>query len=248
MKDKFIYGNWKMNGTNADVKAFLKAVDKKSKNEGVRAGLAVPYTALETAVKKAKNIDIIAENVCWAESGAYTGEISIPMLQEIGVKGAIIGHSERRQMFGETDETVNLKAKALLNADMITVICCGETLETYEAGKTNTFVANQIKKAFKDIPAEQARKAIVAYEPIWAIGTGKTATPEIAQDVCAMIRDTLGKIYNKTVAKDIVIQYGGSVKPANVKDLMKQKDIDGALVGGASMVAEDYIELINFNK
>ncbi|MCL8211576.1 Triosephosphate isomerase [Mesoplasma sp. JKS002658] len=248
MKNKVIFGNWKMNGTNADIKAFLKTVDKKAKNDKVIAGLAVPFTALETAIKKAKNIKIAAENVHWAENGAYTGEVSIPMLQELGVEYVVIGHSERREMFGETDEAVNKKALALLKAGMVPILCCGETLETYENKKTNKFVSDQIKKGFKDISAEDAKKVIVAYEPIWAIGTGKTATPEIAQDVCATIRETLGKVYNKTIAKEIAIQYGGSVKPANIKDLMKQKDIDGALVGGASLIAEDYLELINYNK
>jgi len=232
-----------MNGTNAETTSFLNAVDAQLANTDMVAGLAVPYTALQTATNLAKNVQIAAENVCWAPSGAFTGEISIDMLNELNVNWIIIGHSERRQMFGETDETVNKKAIAILNAGKTPIICVGETLETYEAGKTKEFVANQIEKAYAGIPADQAKKTVIAYEPIWAIGTGKTATPQIAQEVAHFIRETLAKIYDQAIADEIVIQYGGSVKPANIHEILEQADIDGALVGGASLKANDYLGL-----
>ncbi|PPE04101.1 triose-phosphate isomerase [Williamsoniiplasma lucivorax] len=247
MRKKIIFGNWKMNGTNTEVKAFLKLVDKKVKNTDVVAGLGLPFTALQTGVKKAKNVKIAAENVHFHQNGAYTGEVSIAMLQEIGVGYVIIGHSERREMFNETDQSVNAKAIALLANNMTPIICCGETLATKEAGNTVKFVNAQIKAAYKTISKEDAVKTIIAYEPIWAIGTGKTATAQDAQDVCKAIRQNLAKIYDKPTAEQMIIQYGGSVKPANIKELMEQQDIDGALVGGASLVAEDYIALINYN-
>jgi len=244
MRKKVIFGNWKMNGTNSQVEEFLATVDNQVHNDQIIAGLAVPYTSLATATKLAKNVKIAAENVHFAENGAYTGEISIPMLKELNVEWVIIGHSERREMFGETDETVNKKAHALLTANMTPIICCGETLETYEAQKTNEFVSEQIKKAYAGIDQANAIKTVIAYEPIWAIGTGKTATPEIAQNVCKMIRDTLASIYDQQTADQIAIQYGGSVKPDNIQQILSQPDIDGALVGGASLVANDYLALV----
>ncbi|ATZ18957.1 triosephosphate isomerase [Williamsoniiplasma somnilux] len=248
MRQKVIFGNWKMNGTQVEVKTFLKKVDKAIKKSDVIAGLGLPFTALASGIKHAKNVMIAAENVYFEKNGAFTGEVSIEMLQEIGVKYVIIGHSERREMFNETDKNVNLKAKALLANQMLPIICCGETLETKEAGKTVTFVNAQIKAAYKDINKEDALNTIIAYEPIWAIGTGKTATAKDAQEVCKAIRDNLAKIYDKKTADKMIIQYGGSVKPNNIKELMSQKDIDGALVGGASLVADDFIALINYKK
>lgn len=246
MRQKVIFGNWKMNGTQAEVKAFLKQVDKAIKKSNVVAGLGLPYTALATGIKKSKNVVIAAENVHFEKNGAFTGEVSIAMLKEIGIKTVIIGHSERREMFNETNETVNLKAKVLLANAMQPIICCGESLAIKEEGKTVTFVNGQIKAAYKDIAKDDALKTIIAYEPIWAIGTGKTATAQDAQDVCKAIRTNLAKIYDKATAEQMIIQYGGSVKPSNIAELMNQPDIDGALVGGASLVAEDYIALINY--
>lgn len=246
MRQKVIFGNWKMNGSKQELASFLKQVEKSIKKSEVEAGLALPFTILETGVSKSKKIKIAAQNVHFAKNGAFTGEISIPMLQEIGVSYVVIGHSERREMFGETDETVNKKAIALLEFGFTPIICCGETLETKEAKKTVTFVNAQIKKAYKNLTAEDALKTIIAYEPIWAIGTGKTATAADAEKVCAAIRANLEKIYDKKTANNITIQYGGSVNPANIKELMSQKNIDGALVGGASLKAQDYIALINY--
>jgi triosephosphate isomerase len=173
------------------------------------------------------------------------GEISIPMLQDLKVTHVVIGHSERREMFNETNETVNLKAKALLAANMTPILCCGETLETYEAGKTNEWVKEQITAGFAGISADDAKKVVIAYEPIWAIGTGKVATPEIAQEVCKTVREVIKGLYNDSVANEILIQYGGSVKPENIKDILAQADIDGALVGGASLEPKSYLDLIN---
>ncbi|AUF83777.1 triose-phosphate isomerase [Mesoplasma syrphidae] len=248
MRNKVIFGNWKMNGTNAAVKEFLKAVDQSANNSEVIAGLGLPFTALSTGITNAKNVKIAAQNVHFEKNGAFTGEISIEMLQEIGVEYVIIGHSERREMFNETDATVNAKAKAILQANMIPLVCCGETLATKEAGKTIEWVNGQIKAAYEGITATDAIKTIIAYEPIWAIGTGKTATSQDAEEVCKAIRQNLATIYNQQTADQITIQYGGSVKPDNIKELMSMPNIDGALVGGASLLANDYLALVNYNK
>ncbi|AVN59812.1 triose-phosphate isomerase [Mesoplasma florum] len=248
MRQKVIFGNWKMNGTNAELVTFLKKVDKAAKKSDVVAGLGLPFTLLSKGIEKAKNVKVAAQNVHFAEKGAFTGEVSISMLQEVGVQYVIIGHSERREMFAETDEIVNKKATALLAAGITPIICCGETLETKEAKKTVTFVNAQIKKAYKGISAEDALKTIIAYEPIWAIGTGKTATSEDAEKVCEAIRKNLTKIYDEKTAQQITIQYGGSVNPSNIAELMSQPNIDGALVGGASLKADDFIALINYKK
>jgi triosephosphate isomerase len=246
MRKTIIVGNWKMFKTNTEALAFINEVDGKVKtNENTLAGLAVPFTALSDVKKASKNLIIAAENCHFKENGAYTGEISIPMLQDLKVTHVVIGHSERREMFNETNETVNLKAKALLAANMTPILCCGETLETYEAGKTNEWVKEQITAGFAGISADGAKKVVIAYEPIWAIGTGKVATPEIAQEVCKTVREVIKGLYNDSVANEILIQYGGSVKPENIKDILAQADIDGALVGGASLEPKSYLDLIN---
>lgn len=246
MRKKIIVGNWKMFKTNKEAIEFVNEVDSKvEKNDNLIAGVGVPFTALSDVRKLAKNLIIAAENVHFKENGAYTGEISIPMLKDINIDYVIIGHSERRQMFNETDETVNLKAKALLENNMTPILCCGESLETYEKGQTVEFVSEQIKKAFAGIDAENAKKVVIAYEPIWAIGTGKVATAEIAQNVCKSIREVIKSIYNENVANEILIQYGGSVKPENIKEILSQSDIDGALVGGASLIPSSYLALLN---
>ncbi|WP_026389605.1 triose-phosphate isomerase [[Acholeplasma] multilocale] len=248
MRKKVIFGNWKMNGTNAAVEEFLSVVDAQANNTEVVAGLGLPFTALATGIKNAKNVKIAAQNVHFEANGAFTGEVSIEMLKEIGVEYVIIGHSERREMFGETDATVNAKSKAILAAGMTPLVCCGETLETKEAGNTISFVNNQIEKAYEGISKEDAVKTIIAYEPIWAIGTGKTATSEDAEVVCKAIRENLAAIYDQATADEISIQYGGSVKPGNIKELMEMPNIDGALVGGASLLSDDYLALVNYNK
>ncbi|ATZ16188.1 triosephosphate isomerase [Entomoplasma freundtii] len=246
MRKKIIFGNWKMNGTNASLERFLETVNANLKGNDVVAGLAVPFTLLATGEKHAGKVKIAAQNVHFAANGAYTGEVSIEMLQELGVKYVVLGHSERREMFNETNESVNQKVKALLAHDMTPIICCGETLATKEAGQTISFVNDQIALAYKGLTADQALKTIIAYEPIWAIGTGKTATAQDAEEVCRAIRQQLAKLYNETTANGISILYGGSVKPDNIKELMNEADIDGALVGGASLKADDYLALVDY--
>ncbi len=244
MRKNIIIGNWKMNKTDKSALKFIKAVDPKCKNLTVDAGIAAPSLWLKELKANSKNLIIAAENCHFESKGAFTGEISIDMLDEIKITHVIVGHSERRQMFNETNETVNLKVIALLAKGLIPIICCGETLKEYEGKKTLSVVSSQITAAFKGVDKAQAVKTIVAYEPIWAIGTGKTATSQIAQGTCKAIREVLAKIFDKETAEQIRIQYGGSVKPANVKELLSQPDIDGALVGGASVEEESFLQLI----
>lgn len=243
MRKPIIVGNWKMNKTIAETKAFVEAVDGKVTNSA-DWGIATPYLALQTAVAGTKNLIVAAENCHFKDNGAYTGEVSVEMLKEIGVEWVILGHSERRQYFGETDETVNAKTLQVLHNDMTPIVCVGETLEQYEAGKTKDVCKTQTVAAFKDVCPKCMERVVIAYEPVWAIGTGKTATNEIAQDVCAYIRGVVADLYGKEVADKVRIQYGGSVKPEGLKTLLEQPDIDGALVGGASLQADSYIAMI----
>jgi len=243
MRKPIIVGNWKMNKTIADTKAFVEAVDP-AVSESADWGIATPYLALQTAKENAKNLLVAAENCHFKDSGAYTGEVSVEMLKEIGVEWVILGHSERRQYFGETDETVNAKMLQVLKNDLTPIVCVGETLEQYEAGTTKDVVKTQTVAAFKDVCPKCASRVVIAYEPVWAIGTGKTATNEIAQDVCAYIRTVVADLYDQEVADKVRIQYGGSVKPAGLKTLLEQPDIDGALVGGASLQVDSYKAMI----
>ena len=243
MRKPVIVGNWKMNKTQAETVEFIKAVDSQVTNTATW-GIAVPYLALEIAKKHASNLVIASENLHFEDSGAYTGEISTTMLKEINIDWVIIGHSERRQYFGETDETVNLKTKKALKDDLTPIVCVGETLEQFEANLTKDVCKTQIVAAFKDVCPKCVSKVIIAYEPVWAIGTGKTATNEIAQNVCSFIRSVITELYGLETANQVRIQYGGSVKPDGIKTLLEQPDIDGALVGGASLVAESYLEMI----
>ena len=187
-----------------------------------------------------------AQNLHFEDAGAFTGEVSAQMLREIGVDYVIIGHSERRQYFGETDETVNKKLIKALASELIPILCVGESLEERETGKTNDIIEGQIKKGLQNISAEEIERVVIAYEPIWAIGTGKTATSEQANEVCVFIRKILAELFGTTASERVRIQYGGSVKPSNIKEIMEQSDIDGALVGGASLIAEDYLQLVNY--
>lgn len=244
MRKPVIVGNWKMNKTKNETVAFIQAVDSKVTNSATW-GIAVPYLALEDAKKTAKNLVISAQNLHFEDNGAYTGEVSASMLKEIGVDWVIIGHSERRQYFGETNETVNLKTKKALNEGMTPIVCVGETLEEFEKGMTQEICKRQTIAAFKDICPNCMETVVIAYEPVWAIGTGKTATNEIAQDVCCYIRSIVAEMYGQVVADKVRIQYGGSVKPEGIKTLLEQPDIDGALVGGASLIAESYIAMMN---
>lgn len=243
MRKPIIVGNWKMNKTIAETKAFVEAVDS-SVTESADWGIATPYLALQTAKAAASKLIVAAENCHFEESGAFTGEISTSMLAEIGVEWVILGHSERRQYFAETDATVNAKTKKVLDAGMTPIVCVGETLEEYEAGNTKEVCKTQTVGAFKDVCPKCMDKVVIAYEPVWAIGTGKTATNEIAQDVCAYIRGVVAELYGQEVADKVRIQYGGSVKPEGLKTLLEQPDIDGALVGGASLLEDSYKAMI----
>ncbi|WP_253301399.1 triose-phosphate isomerase [Spiroplasma endosymbiont of Phyllotreta cruciferae] len=244
MRKPIIIGNWKMHKTSSETIEFLNQVDPVCGNLTVEAGIAVPYINLAVGHQHANNLIIAAQNCHYEDFGAFTGEISVDMLEDLKITHVIIGHSERREMFNETDETVNLKAKKLLAKGMVPVICCGETLDQYENNETQQVVENQITKAFQGIDLENAKTVVIAYEPIWAIGTGKTATTEIVQKVCAIIRAKIAVLYDEVVANVIRIQYGGSVKPDNIKELLAQPDIDGALVGGASLEPQTFLGLV----
>lgn len=244
MRKPIIIGNWKMNKTINETLAFLSQVDQQCSNLQVEAGIGVPFLSLQQAQKNANNLIIAAQNCHYEDNGAFSGEISIAMLKEIAITHVIIGHSERREMFNETDQTVNLKVKKLLANNMIPIICCGETLTQYENNETNQVVESQIEKALQDISANNVEKVIIAYEPIWAIGTGKTATAQIVENVCNIIRTKISQIYDQNTAQMVRIQYGGSVKPDNIKELLSQPNIDGALVGGASLNAESFLGLV----
>lgn len=237
-----------MNKTVSETKTFvneIKELGKEAKKHKIDIGVCVPYLSLEATKKILKKSMIVAsQNVHYLSSGAYTGEISIPMLEDININASLIGHSERRMYDNETNEKCNLKILALLKAGMTPIYCCGESLETFEKGETKAFVKEQIVKGFKDVDIADATKVIVAYEPIWSIGTGKNASKEIAEDVCKFIRKVLKELYDTKTASKIRILYGGSVKPNNIKDYLSEKDVDGALVGGASLKADSFKELL----
>ena len=225
----------------------LTPLVKDTENEVV---VCVPYTDLFYALLTAQgtNIKIGAQNMHFEEKGAYTGEVSASMLKSIGVEYVIIGHSERRQYFNETDETVNKKVKTAFKHELKPIVCVGETLEQREAGKAEEIITNQTEKALEGLTDEQVQNTIIAYEPIWAIGTGKTATSEDANNAIKAIRDKICQIYGQNVGKSIIIQYGGSVKSANCKELFTTSDIDGGLVGGASLDPEEFAKIINYDK
>ena len=249
MRTPIIAGNWKMNNTIAATKALVTELIPLVKDAKAEVVICTPYTDLSTAVEltKGTNIKVGAENVHWAEKGAFTGEISADMLLELGVTYVIIGHSERRQYFGETDQTVNARVKAALAKGLKPIICVGETLEEREGGKVEEVLVRQTTEAFKDIAKEELENIVVAYEPVWAIGTGKTATAEVANDTIKIIRDTIGKLYCPKCAEEKVrIQYGGSMNPKNVKELMAMPEIDGGLIGGASLKAVDFSLVVNY--
>lgn len=249
MRRPIIAGNWKMNNTIAETKALVKDLIPLVKDAKCDVVICTPYTDLAAAVEATAgtNIKVGAENVHWAEKGAFTGEISAKMLTELGVEYVIIGHSERRQYFGETDETVNMRVKAALAAGLKPIICVGELLEERESGKTAEVVTRQTKAAFKDIDKDELDNIVIAYEPVWAIGTGKTATAQDANDTIKVIRDTMAELYCPKCAEERVrIQYGGSMNPKNASELMAMPEIDGGLIGGASLKAEDFSKVVNF--
>ena len=248
LRKPIIAGNWKMNNTIAETEALVKDLIPLVTDAKCDVVICTPYTDLAKAVEltKGTNIKVGAENVHWAEKGAFTGEISAKMLVELGVEYVIIGHSERRQYFGETDASVNARTKAALAAGLIPIVCVGETLEQREKNRTKAVVRKQINGAFADIPEEDAKKIVVAYEPVWAIGTGKTATDEQAQETIKNIRSMIAHLYGRKFANRLRIQYGGSMNPKNVKGLMAQPDIDGGLIGGASLKAVDFSQVVKY--
>lgn len=239
-----------MNMLPSEAIEFIEGIAPLVKNSEAEIILCVPYTDLFYSLLTAQNtnIKIGAQNMHWEESGAYTGEVSGEMLKCIGVEYVIIGHSERRQYFNETDETVNKKVKAALRDDLKPIVCVGETLEQREAGKTEEVITSQTKLALEGLTEEQVQNTIIAYEPIWAIGTGKTATAEDANNSIKDIRNEIRKNYGQNIAENVIIQYGGSVKASNAKELFSTSDIDGGLVGGASLKVEEFANIVNYNK
>lgn len=247
MRKKIIAGNWKMNKTPSETVTLINELKTLVETKDADVVFCVPAISLITAIEAAKgtNIAIGAQNMYFEENGAYTGEIAPNMLTEIGVKYVVIGHSERREYFAETDETVNKKVLKAIEHGITPIVCCGESLKQREQGITIDFIRGQIKVAYLNVTAEQAKDTVIAYEPIWAIGTGKVATTEQAQEVCKAIRDLIAEIYDTDTANSIRIQYGGSVSAASALELFSQPDIDGGLVGGASLKA-DFGKIVNY--
>lgn len=243
-----IAGNWKMNFTPAEAKAFIEEIKPMvAGKNGCDIIFCAPYVDIAPAMEAAKGSDIKigAENVHFAEKGAYTGEVSAKMLTSMGVEYVIIGHSERRQYFGETDETVNLRTKAALAAGMKVILCLGEVKEQRLSGITNEVVSMQTKLDLKDVTAEELKNVIIAYEPVWAIGTGLTATPEQADETCGVIRDAVAELYGRDAAEAMTIQYGGSMNDGNAKELLAKTNVDGGLIGGASLVAAKFNAIVD---
>lgn len=250
MRKKVIAGNWKMNMLPNEAINYIEELATLVKDTQNEVILCVPYTDLFYALLTVQNtnIKIGAQNMHFEESGAYTGEVSAKMLKAIGVEYVIIGHSERRQYFNETDETVNKKVKSAFQNELKPIVCVGETLEQKEEGKTEAIITEQTKLALEGLTKQQVQNTIIAYEPIWAIGTGKTATKEDANQSILAIRNKITEIYGQTVADGVIIQYGGSVKSTNAKELFEMSDIDGGLVGGASLKADEFSKIVQFEK
>ena len=246
MGQYIIAGNWKMNKLPSETYEFVKSVAEATKDAACEVVCCTPYVCLSEAVKAAEgtHVKIGAENLHFEDKGAFTGEVSADMLCDMGVDYVIIGHSERRQYFAETDETVNLKTKKALSKGLIPIVCVGESLEQREAGITMDVIAIQIKKAFAGIEAADAKKVVIAYEPIWAIGTGKTATAEQAEEVCGGIRKIIAGLYCEKCAPEFTIQYGGSMNAGNAAELLAKPDIDGGLIGGASLKTPDFAAIV----
>ena len=246
MRRKFVCGNWKMHKTAAEAVALVRELKGSLGASKAQVAVAPPFTAL-AAVKAALEgspVQLFAQNCHFEKQGAFTGEVSAPMLAELGCDGVILGHSERRQLFGETDEGVNRRIKAALEAKLHPIVCVGETLQEREAGRTWEVVSRQVRGAFASLSGESLGRCTVAYEPVWAIGTGRTATTAQAQEVHAQIRALLRELSSAPAAEAVRIQYGGSVKPENAAELLAQQDIDGALVGGASLKADDFARIV----
>lgn len=246
MRTKLLFGNWKMNKTRAEALAFASSSQELlslAKEVGINIGVAPTFTSLSSVVDNAPGLWVAAQNCHFADHGAFTGEISIPMIKDLGIDTVIIGHSERRTYFAETNETCQKKIDALLTSDMIPLYCVGETLAQFEEGITKDIIKEQVEVGLANVEKEKAHKIIIAYEPVWSIGTGKNASKEIAQDICHYIRELLRAKFGD-VADEILILYGGSVKPENVHAYLLEKDVDGALIGGASLSVESFRELI----
>lgn len=249
MRKPIIFGNWKMNKTRKEAVEFVQGIEEVLiGNENAEYGVAVPFTCLDVSVTNAKNLKIAAENCHFLDSGAYTGEVSVPMLQDIAVTHCVIGHSERRGMFNDTDETVNLKAKRLIAGGIVPIVCIGESEAEYDAGLTEKVIRTQLNGSLKELNPSDVCNIVIAYEPIWAIGTGKSATKEIAQNCCHIVRDEVKNMFGEEAANKVRVQYGGSVKPENIAEYMACEDIDGALIGGASLKVDSFTAIINATK
>lgn len=251
MRKPIIAGNWKMHKTASEAVSFVEEVKGLIPSaDKVDAVVCSPALFLDRLVQNVEGseLKVGAQNMHWEESGAFTGEISPVALKDSGVTYVVLGHSERREMFAETDETVNKKVLSSFQHGLTPIVCCGETLEEREAGKTNDLVGDQVKKALTGLTADQVKTTVIAYEPIWAIGTGKSSTAEDANEVCAHIRQVVAAEFGQDAADAVRIQYGGSVKPANIAEYMAQPDIDGALVGGASLEAQSFLQLLEAGK
>lgn len=248
MRKPIIAGNWKMNMLPCEAEELVSALLPLVKDAKCDVVICPPFIDIPavSALLTGSNVQLGSQNIHWEEKGAYTGEIAPKMLEAFGVAYAIIGHSERRSYFGETDEGVNKRAKAALAHGITPIVCVGESLEQRESGVTSAFVSGQTVAAFKDIPAEEASKVVIAYEPIWAIGTGKTATTEEANETIGVIRKAIEGVYGKAVAEEVRILYGGSMNPKNASALMAMPEIDGGLIGGASLKAVDFSQVVNY--
>ncbi len=248
MRLPFLAGNWKMNKTLAEALEFAEAFKELYQGTDVRAAICAPFVHL-APLKKAfegTEIKVGAQNVHFEQKGAFTGEISVAMLEEIGVDYCIVGHSERREYFGETDETVNKKLMTLSETSIIPILCVGEVLSQREEGREKEVVEKQVKAALTGVPSGDVAQMVIAYEPVWAIGTGRTASAQQAEEMCRHIRDVVSELYEEETACGLTIQYGGSMKPDNVTELMNMENIDGGLVGGASLSADDFMRMIDF--
>lgn len=248
MRKPFIAGNWKMFKTTKEAVEFARDFRKLYRPSDVTVAICAPFTQLSALVEafSGSGVKVGAQNMHFEESGAFTGEISADMLTEIGVDYVIIGHSERRQYFGETDETVNKKLHQAFAHNIAPIMCVGEVLAQRDAGQAFDVVKAQVEGGVAGLSADQVKHLVIAYEPVWAIGTGRTATPDQAQEMCAHIRRVIETLYGSEVSEEVIIQYGGSVKPGNASELMNMEDIDGALVGGASLKPEDFIQIVEF--
>ena len=249
MRKPIIVGNWKMNKTPSEALEFMKGIEQVlTGSENADYGIGAPYVDLDVCVKNAKHLIIGAENCNEVDAGAFTGEVSVPMLKEIGITYCIIGHSERRTYYAETDAHCAAKAKRLFADNIVPILCIGETEAQYDAGQTADVIKSQLKGSLEGLTADEVGRMVIAYEPIWAIGTGKSASVEIAENCCKLVRDTVKDLYDEATAAGVRVQYGGSVKPNNIKEYMACEDIDGALIGGASLKVDSFKEIIDATK